>query len=211
MGAKRDGLDDKILKIIEDCINEIKDIINPNHVLEKSKVKITKDSVLLNDLDIVLEGESIKDHLKNSLSCVIMATTLGAAIDRKILYYEKIDMTKAIVLNACATVAIEEYCDSIEEEIKVDANNNGKETVWRYSPGYGDLKLDVQLDILNSLDAQRKIGLTVSDHNILIPRKSVTAIVGIVEKEHKLKKRGCNECSNFKNCQFRRSGEKCGY
>ncbi len=45
-----------------------------------------------------------------------MAATLGSEVDRKILYYEKINMTKAIILDACATTAIEEYCDFIENE-----------------------------------------------------------------------------------------------
>ncbi len=47
-----------------------------------------------------------------------MAATLGSEVDRKILYYEKVNMTKAVILDACATTAIEEYCDFIEDEVK---------------------------------------------------------------------------------------------
>jgi cobalamin-dependent methionine synthase I len=49
----------------------------------------------------------------------------------------------------------------------------------RFSPGYGDLSLSVQSDLLNVLDARRNIGLTLSDSLMMIPQKSVTAIVGL--------------------------------
>ena len=81
---------------------------------------------------------------------------------------------------------------------------------FRYSPGYGDLPLDVQNSFLRALDAQKKIGLTVSENNLLFPRKSVTAIIGIVDSEIKNKRKSCNECSNYENCNFRREGESCG-
>lgn len=45
------------------------------------------------------------------------------------------------------------------------------------------MDISVQKDLLKSLDAERIIGLTASSHNILIPRKSVTAIIGIIPKE----------------------------
>lgn len=54
---------------------------------------------------------------------------------------------------------------------------------WRYSPGYGNLDISIQRELLKSLDAERTIGLTASSHNILIPRKSVTAIIGVIPKE----------------------------
>ena len=81
---------------------------------------------------------------------------------------------------------------------------------FRYSPGYGDLPLDIQKNFLNVLDAQKKIGLTTSENFLLFPRKSVTAIIGIINKNIKIKERNCQECNNYKNCSFRRKGENCG-
>ena len=81
---------------------------------------------------------------------------------------------------------------------------------FRYSPGYGDLPLDIQRSFLSVLDTQKKIGLTASENNLLFPRKSVTAIIGIIDKNIKIKKRSCIECSNYENCSFRRKGENCG-
>lgn len=119
-------------------------------------------------------------------------------------------LTKALILDACATTAVEEVCDAVENVVKENAAANGCSITFRYSPGYGDLPLEVQNSFLRALDAQKKIGLTVSENNLLFPRKSVTAIIGIFEGEIEKKKRTCKECNNYGNCNFRREDESCG-
>ena len=139
-----------------------------------------------------------------------MAVTLGNDIEKKTRLYERINLTRALIIDACATTAVEEVCDIIEEKIRQEAQSKGMNITFRYSPGYGDLSLDIQNDFLRVLEAQKKIGLTVSENNILFPRKSVTAVIGIVSKETKINKKTCENCSNYKNCSFRREGETCG-
>ena len=123
---------------------------------------------------------------------------------------EKTNLTKALILDSCATTAVEEVCDIVEEEVRKKAENDNMDITFRYSPGYGDLPLDVQNSFLRTLDAQKRIGLIASENNLLFPRKSVTAIIGIIEKGVSKKKKSCKECSNYENCSFRREGESCG-
>ena len=49
----------------------------------------------------------------------------------------------------------------------------------RYSPGYGDLPLSVQPALLDALDAGRRLGVTLTESLLMVPMKSVTAVVGI--------------------------------
>ena len=52
----------------------------------------------------------------------------------------------------------------------------------RFSPGYGDFPMESSKDLVGLLDAGRRIGLTVSQSGILIPRKSVTAVLGVSDR-----------------------------
>ena len=79
---------------------------------------------------------------------------------------------------------------------------------FRYSSGYGDLSLDIQKEIINILDCERKIGLNVSNEKILFPRKSITAIVGVTNRIKEKSK--CKECVNFERCNYRKGDEVCG-
>ena len=51
----------------------------------------------------------------------------------------------------------------------------------RFSPGYGDLPIEIQKDIFRALDCPRRIGLTLNENLLMSPTKSVSAIIGIVK------------------------------
>jgi hypothetical protein len=210
LGYKGQDIDENMIHIIDECREEVKKVITPRVVFDYRDIKQNDECVEVIATNLTLKGNDIKEHLKNSKQCVLIAVTLGNEIEKKTRLYEKINLTKALILDACATTAVEEVCDIVENTIKEKATSNNMDITFRYSPGYGDLPLAVQNSFLRALDAQKKIGLTVSENNLLFPRKSVTAIIGIVNKGIKKKKRSCEECSNCKNCSFRREGETCG-
>ena len=79
----------------------------------------------LEGTNLVFQGKDIKEHLKYSNEVVVMAVTIGSKIETKIKFYEKSNLTKALILDACATTAVEEVCDEIEEYIKIEANLKG--------------------------------------------------------------------------------------
>lgn len=210
LGYKGQDLDDNMASIVDECREEIKKVITPRVVCSYKDIKLNNEGVEVITTNLILKGKDIKEHLNNSKECVLMAVTLGNEVEKKTRLYEKINLTKALILDACATTAVEEVCDIVENSIKEKAALTGMDITFRYSPGYGDLPLDVQSNFLRTLDAQKKIGLTVSEDHLLFPRKSVTAIIGIVNHGIKKKKKSCKECSNYENCGFRREGESCG-
>ena len=55
----------------------------------------------------------------------------------------------------------------------------GREHTGRFSPGYGDMPLDLQGDIIAILEARKWLGLTLSEAKLMSPQKSVTALIGI--------------------------------
>ena len=155
----------------------------------------------------LLRGESIAKHLAGSDRVIFFAATLGAGADRLIRTAEIRDMAYALVLDALASAMTEEYCDSIEEELK--AAYHGHFT-WRFSPGYGDYPIDVQQELIRYLNAEKLIGLTVTESSILLPRKSVTAVIGISDAPQAKGVRGCTTCNLRETCQYRKDGTTCG-
>jgi hypothetical protein len=210
LGYKGQDIDENMNNTIEECRDEIKKVIMPRVVYSYKNIKLSDDGVEVITTNLILKGNDIKEHLKNSTECVLMAVTLGNEVEKRTRLYEKTNLTKALILDACATTAVEEVCDIVENSVKEKAILSGMNITFRYSPGYGDLPLDVQNSFLRALEAQKKIGLTVSENNLLFPRKSVTAIIGIVNSGIEKKRKSCKECSNYENCSFRREGENCG-
>lgn len=210
LGYHGQVINEDMMNLIDECRKEVVHIISPRFTYSYRDVEESQEGVKVEGTNLILKGNDIKKHLKNSTECALMAVTLGNEIEKKTRQYERINLTKGIILDACATTAVEEVCDMVENEIKEYAEKKNMSITFRYSPGYGDLPLDIQGSFLNILDAQKKIGLTASENHLLFPRKSVTAIIGIINKNIKIKKRSCEDCDNYKNCSFRRKGENCG-
>lgn len=210
LGYKDQVLDDITNKLIEESIKEIINSIEEKSTYKFFDIERDKDELWIKNTNLKLIGEDIKNHLKDSQSCIIMAVTLGHKVDTMLRYYEKISMTKAMIMDACASTVIEEICDLVNNEIEIKVCKNNKALTSRYSPGYGDLPIDMQSDLLRILGAKKSIGLSLTSYNILIPRKSVTAIIGIVDEGHKKEELSCLNCNLYDSCNYSKGDAKCG-
>ncbi len=202
-------------EITKELMNDVKETVKESKCLFKAKYvyrefKIVKDNgeILLVGTNLRLKSKDIFNLLKNSDKCILMAATVGNEIERKIKLYSKCNLTKALILDSCATTAIEEVCDNLQKSIGKEMLKGEENFTFRYSPGYGDLSLEIQKDIISILDCERKIGLKVSSEMLLFPRKSVTAIIGITNKKQSKDK--CKVCNNFERCNYRKGDKMCG-
>lgn len=210
LNYKGQEIDRTIDDLIDEAIKEIKDIIIPKSISKEFKISRRGKDIELGASELSLKGESIWKHLRDSDKCILIAFTLDHELDRRIRYYEKTNMTKAIILDACASTAIEEFADNVCSSLEAGYIEKGQKFTSRFSPGYGDLDISIQEAFLNLLDARKTIGLTATSHSILIPRKSVTAIIGIIHKDTIDKERACKDCNKYKNCKYARGDDGCG-
>ena len=208
LGYKGQNIEKELIEQINNLIYECKNLIRSKYVYREFNLLKEDKNILLEGTKLILKGNDITNLLKESDRCVLMAVTIGTDIERKIKLYSKSNLTKSIILDACASTAVEEVCDKVQEIIIKDVLKGEEKFTFRYSPGYGDLPLDIQKDFISILDCERKIGLKVSNEMILFPRKSVTAIVGI--NSSKKNNRKCENCNNYESCNYKRGAKKCG-
>ncbi|MHA1585557.1 MAG: methionine synthase [Promethearchaeota archaeon] len=223
LGYRGQNLDSVTDQLIDSCIVEIRDIATPKYhysifSLEK---KFANNQIFFKNSILTIESKSLYHHLEKADKAVIMAATLGISVDRRIRYYNQVSLEKSVIFDACATTYIEAICDSGEKEIKNIAKREGFNITFRFSPGYGDLAISVQPSIIKVLDANRKLGLTCSESFLLIPTKSVTAIIGFTHKEENLTPEQklfwenapseCKKCKNYHHCIYLREGTYCEF
>ena len=116
-------------------------------------------------------SRSLSNRLRGCDHAILFAATVGLEIDRLIARYNRISSAKAVCLQALGTERVEALCDAFCAEM------NAKSP--RFSPGYGDLPLDIQKHIFELLNCPKNIGLTLNGSLLMSPTKSVTAIVGV--------------------------------
>lgn len=153
-------------------------------------------------------GFSIKKHLEGCDRVAVMGLTLGLGIDNLLRKTQIKDMAMTVILDCGASVLVEQLCDEFEGTIREEIGE--KYLTFRFSPGYGDYPITEQSRIIRYLDASRKIGLNVTSNSLMIPRKSVTALIGIADHPVKGRLATCGECVLKDKCTLRKEGKFCG-
>ncbi len=175
--------DEQISALIKSAAEEMLELIQPQGVYEKFDLSVEydeqKDFGRVTFSDVKIESKDLARNLRACRQVVLFATTLGPQCDQLIRRAQVKDQVKAAVFQATGAMYIEKCVDLLNEKIKQDAEAQGKTTRPRFSPGYGDVSLDVQKSFFRLLPCQR-IGLTLMDTLIMSPEKSVTAFVGVM-------------------------------
>ena len=70
-----------------------------------------------------------------------------------------------------------DYCASFLPTL-----DEGQYLTPAFSPGYGDWDLAAQRQVLDLLQAPKRIGLTLTAGGMLVPEKSITALVGLSDR-----------------------------
>ena len=162
--------------------------------------------VLTDKAALALPGHKAGKMLADCRQCAVLVCTLGAEFDLWVRREQMRDMARAAMLDALGSAYIEAACDAAEEAIR--ARLPGLYLTDRFSPGYGDLPLAVQPTLL-TLAGGSRIGVTLTDTMLMVPQKSVTAIIGLADKPQMARIRGCAYCALNQSCEYRKAGTTC--
>lgn len=156
---------------------------------------------------LTLTGTMAASLLRDCHQAALLLATLGTPFEALLRTQQARDMAQAVILDACGNVLVEEACDRTEQEIRQQLPD--LYLTDRFSPGYGDLPLSLQPEILRALDATRQAGVYLTDSFLMNPSKTVTAIVGLSHQPQGAKIRGCTYCSLRDTCTIRKDGKRC--
>lgn len=201
------SINEDFANLIDDCEKQILRAIQPRYIYQKFDITPLEDYISVNDTNLKFYGKDIKKHLEGCNSVILMCATISSGVDRVIRMAEISDMAKALVLDVLSSVAIENVCNQVDSIIKEEYPQYYQ--TWRFSAGYGDFPIDIQRDFLNVLNAPKRIGLCVTDTNIMTPRKSITAVMGLSKNPIEKKRLGCTSCNMREVCQYRKKNLKC--
>lgn len=163
------------------------------------------------ELDIM--GESIRRHLEGCGRLAIMAVTLGEGVDRLIDETQRNRIALGAVIDSGASVmtelAAQEATGQIRAEIAALYDNEPVFMTGRFSPGYGDAPLEMQIQLLQLLDAEETLGIHLSKGLMMSPSKSITAIIGLADHPVTGRLATCDECVLRDKCQLKKEGKRC--
>jgi len=214
LGYRGSKADEKVSSLVAELIGLFTANVIPKNIYGIWDCQIDSSTAAFGGMTV--KSKSLACHLANCRQIVLLAATLGTQADTLIRRLSVQDMEKAVIAQAVCAAMLETYCDSITDEItsqNLRACAPPHETLFReiplsiypttrFSPGYGDFDIAHQKDILKILNCSR-IGLTLTEGYMLIPTKSVTAVIGF-SKERKQVLSKCGYCA-AKECAARKA------
>lgn len=198
------SLEARMDALIQRCLQ----VSNPGYVYRIFPVDFTDAGVALQGATLVLEGADIRAHLEGARLCAVMAATAGLGNERELQRLSLVNGLDGMIFDAAGSALAEAAADACNAAIVADARARGLHANWRFSPGYGDLPLALQPGIVSVLAADKRLGITVTDSHLLVPAKSVTALVGLFDTPQD-DRRSCANCSFAPYCNLKKEGSPC--
>lgn len=193
LGYQNQDLDEDMNARIDRAIEAVSNLegryIHQTFEIERDAAIVVKGTTLR------LEGKSVQHILSQAEKVVVFCATLGPVADQMIMKAAYKSAVDQMILDACASVRIEGILDQMQEEIE------GFQTP-RFSPGYGDLTIELQKNLLEVIGG-RRIGVTATNSSLLMPKKSVTGIIGLSNKKMDVTYRFCDDCLKRTSCDFK--------
>ena len=179
----------------------------PRFTYQVCPIAFTPAGVVCEGTALLLTGEDIRRHLNGCERVILLCATLSAGADTCIRVTGAQDVLGGMMCDAMASALTEQLCDAAEGEIL--AKFPDEYPTWRFSPGYGDLPLETQGDFLRAVNAEKRLGVTLSAGGLCIPTKTVTAVIGLSTQPIPKGKRGCAVCNLRATCPYRAKGVHC--
>lgn len=155
-----------------------------------------------------VRSKGLKKNLCGCKRVLLYAATLGMNYEKKLSFYSESSPFEALVWHAAGTQLLEEKTDLF---LKEKSAADGISFKPGFSPGYGDLPLELQKDIFAALKPEKYIGAYLTASHLMVPSKTITAFAGVLsgdkktDNSRKTEKNKCALCKN-KNCGFRKEG-----
>ena len=217
LGYTGQKIDEDLARRIERVAREVEQTLEPHGVSQvfgvdtHARTAAGASCVRLVGTVVELTGDDIHRHLEGACAVALLAVTLGMESERRLRTLAATEPVEAALFDAAASAYVEAAADAVDAAIATDATRTGFVRNGRFSCGYGDCPLTAQGPIIDALDARRALGITVTESYLLVPSKSITALIGLFERGNGVQdaSRTCAHCALKESCAFRARGERC--
>ncbi|MBU0517706.1 hypothetical protein KKA00_08005 [bacterium] len=176
--AKAD-IPESMLAMVDEAIQLGKALAEPKACYQYFPIMRTEPNMIEIEGQFVIQSAKVYDWMAGCQGLYIGAVTLGPELDQTVAEMMADNyVTKGFLVNAYGAQAAEAAMVELNHIITQETETNGFATSKRYSPGYGDWAISAQKDVLQAINAAQ-IGISLTDNYLMIPEKSVSAIIGM--------------------------------
>lgn len=175
-------------RIFEQEIQSAPSLLEPKGVYRLLHVESREDKILtFQGTSFVIRSRQVIQMLRESDPVVLFMVTIGPNLEKEVEnLFDREETARGVILDAIGSETADAVANKLHREVlKKFAENKGLTITPRFSPGYGDWPVTVQSEVLNICDGG-SIGISVNESSLMIPRKSVSAVLGWKQNKPRL-------------------------
>lgn len=169
-------------EVMEGFINEASDYVKNDASVSYvcgiyDILKRDEEGLLLDECNLTLKGETIKELLKNSEKAVVIAASLSPFVDTRLGKLRMTNLPLSLVYDNCANVALVKVISDIQAVVSEAVPGYVNTEV--ITPGKGDFGKEIIAPMLTVLEASDKAGIILGDDGSLGPSKTKVVFYGL--------------------------------
>lgn len=204
LGYRGNTPDTAAIELMESCIQELCTRLSPRSFAREYPLLRTGDGELCFSCFRV-KSRDLGRNLEGCRSVILFGATLGAGVDFLLRRYGVLDIGRAVVMQAVSAAMTESYCNLENCRLQEEYRKQGMVLCPRFSPGYGDFPLSFQEKFAAALELEKTVGITLTEGFLMMPSKSVTAVIGVREENGKTAAASVCKCQTCEktDCLYR--------
>lgn len=165
------------LDSIEGKIEEYFELVEPIARFSDLTCKVENDIIRVGE-SYEIKSKSLFRHLSECDRVTMLAVTIGHSIENRVRELQTSgQMLDPLILDAIGSECVEESAQFLSNLVDEKIRRQRRIPTKRFSPGYGDLSLEVQRFFFSHLMLD-EIGMTLNESLLMVPQKSITAFIG---------------------------------
>jgi len=194
----------RIRSLIEVYMEKALRWITPTYNYVLKDVKGVSGNLSYIEGDIIFESDVIARLLERCHKVAVFALTIGSTLENVSAgLAEYGHVLKASVMDAIGSTLAEKTADDVQSCIAAAAVAKNLAVSRRFSPGYCDWHVSQQKMVFKALGG-RTSGIWLTSSGLMIPRKSVSGIIGLGPFGLPDSYVPCRTCEKNHKCPWRR-------
>ena len=191
----------RLVRIAQEALEEGRSLLQPRALYQQYDVGALRHEKITLAGGESLSGPLIAQHLGAARRVIVLVCTIGPALDELISETGNDDMVHALALDGVGSAAVEALANELCHRFELEAAQEGLQTSIPLSPGMLGWTVEQgQPQIFNLVDGN-SIGVTLTDQHLMIPRKSLSMVLGFGPDMGHMG-RVCDYCAMRETCRY---------
>ncbi len=191
----------RLVDIAEKALSSAIDLLKPEVLIEEFSVIDIKHNSLELEGGKKLSGHLVTGHLVGSSYITVAICTVGSKIDDYASEVMDDDIVLGLAIDGVGSAAVESLANAVCSQIELTAAKDSLQTTIPLSPGMIGWGIEEGQPLIFDLIDQDQIGVSLTPHYLMLPRKSLSMIMGIGPGINS-GERICDYCAMRETCRY---------